>query len=86
MDEDAYRARHGANFPTPSRPAIYDVVIPIDASNAGRVYREEAHTAQKEDYRLFAAAECESSKFVLAVIWELRNPDIFYADVKPASS
>ena len=23
MDEYAYRARHGANFPAPSRPAIY---------------------------------------------------------------
>ena len=31
MDEDTYRARHGANFPTPSRPAIYDVDIPINA-------------------------------------------------------
>ena len=25
MDEDTYRARHGANFPTPSCPAIYDI-------------------------------------------------------------
>ena len=37
MDEDAYRARHGTKFPTPSRLAIYDVDIPIDASNAMRV-------------------------------------------------
>ena len=47
MDEDAYRARHGTNFPTPSRPAIYDVDIPIDASNALKVRHEAAHTAKK---------------------------------------
>ena len=47
MDEDAYRARHGANFPTPSRPAIYNVNIPIDAYNAVRVRREAAHTSKK---------------------------------------
>ena len=57
MDEDAYKARHGANFPTPSRPAIYDVDITIDASNVVRVLHEASHTAKKEDYRLFAAAE-----------------------------
>ena len=56
MNEDAYRARHGTNFPTPSCPAIYDVDIPIDAPNAVRVRREAAHTAKKEDYQLFAAA------------------------------
>ena len=37
MDEDAYKLRHGANFPNPSRTAIYDIYIPIDASNAVRV-------------------------------------------------
>ena len=88
MDEDAYRAGHGANFPTPSRPAIYDVNIPIDASNAVRFRREATHTSKKEDYQLFAAAERESSKFILAVVkdtWvrELRDPDIFYTAVKP---
>ena len=50
MDEDAYRVRHGANFPTPSHPAIYDVDIPINAYNAVMVRREAAHTAKKEDY------------------------------------
>ena len=60
MDEDNYRARHGANFPTPSRPAIYDVDIPIDASNAVRVRREAEHTDKKEEYKPFAAAERES--------------------------
>ena len=68
MDEDAYRARHGANFPTPSRPAIYDVDIPINALNAMRVRREAAHTAKKEYYRLFSSSERESSKFILAVV------------------
>ena len=47
MDEDAYRARNGVNFPTPSRPAIYDVDITIDTSNAVRVRCEAAHTAKK---------------------------------------
>ena len=47
MDEGAYKARHGANFPTPSRPAIYDVDIPINALNAVRVCCEAAHTAKK---------------------------------------
>ena len=28
MDEGAYKAHHGANFPTPSCPEIYDVNIP----------------------------------------------------------
>ena len=88
MDEDAYRVRHGANFPTPSRPAIYDVDIPINASNVVRVRHEVAHTAKKEDYRISAAAKRESSKFILAVVedtWvrKLRDPDIFYTAVKP---
>ena len=88
MDEDAYKAHHGANFPTPSRPAIYDFDISIDAPNAVQVRHETAHTAKKEDYRLFAAAKRESSKFILAVVedkWvhELRDPDIFYTSVKP---
>ena len=88
MDEDTYRVRYGVNFPTPSRPAIYDVDIPIDTSNAVRVRREAAHTSKKEDYRLFAAAECESSKFILVVVeytWvhKLRDTDLFYTAVKP---
>ena len=88
MDEDAYRARHGTNFPTPSRPAIYNFDIPIDTSNAVRVCREAAHTANQEDYRLFYAAERESSKFTLAVakdtwVRKLRDPDIFYTALKP---
>ena len=37
MDEDAYKSRHGANLPTPSRTEIYDVYTPIDALNAVRV-------------------------------------------------
>ena len=56
MDEDAYKTCYGANFPTPSRPAIYDVEIPIDASNAVRVRYEAAHTDKKYYYRLFASA------------------------------
>ena len=47
MNEDAYKKRYGANFPMPARPAIYDVEIPIDASNAVRARREAAHTAKK---------------------------------------
>ena len=42
--------RHGENLTTPTRPAIYDVNILTDASNAVRVRREAAHTANKEDY------------------------------------
>ena len=90
MDEDAYKARHCVNFPMPSRPAIYDVDIPIDAANAVRFRRDASHTAKKEDYRLIAAAKRESSKFILAVVedtWvrELRDPNIFYTAVKPRS-
>ena len=52
------------------------------------VRREAAHTAKKEYYRLFAAAERESRKFILTVVedtWvrELREPDLFYTAVKP---
>ena len=88
MDEDAYRAWHGTNFPTPSRPAIYDVDIPINASNAVRVRREAAHTAKKGDYGIFAVAERQSSKFILAVVentWVcgLHDPDLFYMAVNP---
>ena len=68
MNEYAYKMRHGANFPTPTRPAIYNVDIPINASNAMRVRREAAHIAKKEDHRLFASANRETSKFILAVI------------------
>ena len=53
-----------------------------------RVCCEAAHTAKKEDYRLLAAAERESSKFILAVVedtWvrELCDPDLFYTAIKP---
>ena len=88
MDEDAYRARHGANFPMPSCPAIYDVDIPIDASNAVRVRREAAHTVKKEDYIIFASAEHKPSNFIFAVVEdtsvrELRDPNLFYTAVTP---
>ena len=72
MYEDAYKLRHGANFLTPSSLAIYDVNIPIDASNAVRIRREADHTAKKEDYRLFAAANRKTIKFILAVV-EIRG-------------
>ena len=88
MNEDAYRARHGSKFLTPSCLAIYNVDIPIDASNAVRVCREAAHTAKKGDYGLFAVAERQSSKFILAVVkntWVcgLHDPDLFYMAVNP---
>ena len=81
MNEDAYKMRHGANFLTPTRLAIYNVDIQIDASNAVRVRREAAHTAKKEDYRLFAASDHKKSKFILTVVedtWvrELRDPNL----------
>ena len=88
MNEDAYKTCYGAKFPTPARPAIYDVKIPINASNAVRVRREAAHTAKKEDYMLFAATERKSTKVILAIVkdtWvrELRDPNFFYTAVKP---
>ena len=88
MNEESYKTRYGANFPTPARPAIYDVKIPINATNAVQDRREDARTAKKEDYRLFATAERESTKFILAIVedtWvrELRDPDLFYTAVKP---
>ena len=74
----------------PARPAIYDVEIPINETNAVQSRREAAHTSKKEYYRLFAAAKSESAKFILAVVedtWvrELRDPDLFYTAVKPRS-
>ena len=88
MDEGAYKAHHGADFPTPSCPAIYDVDIPIDASNAVRVRRKASHTTKREDYRLFAAVERELSKFIFAVVKDtwvrgLCDPDLLYTAVKP---
>ena len=88
MNRDAYKTRYGANFPTPARPAIYNVNIPIDASSAVRDWRKAAHTAKKEYYRLFAAADRYSTKFIIAVVedmWvrELRDPYLFYTAVKP---
>ena len=88
MNEDKYKMRHGANFPTPTRPVIYDVDIPIDASNSVRFLREAAHTTKKEDYRLFSYANRKTSKFILAVVedtWvrKLRDPDLFYTAIKP---
>ena len=81
--QDAYKTRYGVNFPAPTRPAIHDVDITIDATNAARDRREAAHTAIKEDYIIFAAAKRESTNSILAVVeetWvrELRNPDLFY--------
>ena len=86
MDEDAFRALHGANFLIPSRPAIYDIDIPIDAPNAVQVRREAAHSTKKEDYRLFAAAERKSRKFILVVVEDmwvngLRDPNLFYTAI-----
>ena len=49
MNEDDYKMRYGTNFPTPARPEIYDVKIPIDTSNFVRVLREAAHMAKKEN-------------------------------------
>ena len=54
MNEHAYKTGYGANFPMPARPAIYNIEIPIDATNDVRARRKAAHTARKEDYRLFA--------------------------------
>ena len=71
MNEDAYKTRYGANFPTPARPVIYDVKIPIDAANAVWAWREAAHTSKKEDYRIFAAAERKSTNFILAVVEDM---------------
>ena len=88
MNEDAYKTRYGANFLMPAWPAIYDAETPIDGTNAMRARREAAHTAKKEDYRLFAAAKRESTKFILAVFKDMlvrksRDPDPFYTAVKP---
>ena len=68
MNDDAYKMRHGANFPIPTCPAIYIVDIPIDATNAVRVRRKAAHTDKKDDYQLLAAADRETSKFILSVV------------------
>ena len=87
MNKDAYKMRHGTNLPTPPRADIYDVDIPIYATNAVRVRLEEAHTAKKEDFWPFAAADRETNKFILAVVkdtWvrELQDPNILYTAVK----
>ena len=79
---------YGANLLNHTRPAIYDVDIPIDESNAVWVRRKAAHTTKKEDYRLFAAADRKIIKFILTVVedtWvlKLRDPDLFYTAVKP---
>ena len=50
MNEDAYKERHGANFPTPKRPAIYNVDIHIDETNAVWFIIYAAHTDKKENY------------------------------------
>ena len=47
MNEDTYKTRYGANLLTLTQPSIYDVKIPIDASNAVRVCRKAAHTVKK---------------------------------------
>ena len=75
-------------FQHPHAPAIFDVDILIDASNTVWVRREASHTAKKEDYRLFPAAERKSSKFILAAVedtWvrKLRDPDLLYTAIKP---
>ena len=67
---------------------IYDLEIPNDATNAVRARCKASHTAKKEDYRLFAAAERDSTKFILVVVedtWvrKLRDPNLFYTAVKP---
>ena len=87
MNKYAYKMCHGANFPTPTRPAIYDVGIPSDAMNVVQVRLEAAHTNKKEDYRLISAADRVTSKFILTVVedtWfrELWDPDLFYTAVK----
>ena len=87
MNAGAYKERHGANFPTPKRPAIYNVDIPIDVTNVVRVRLEADHTYKKEYYQLFAAADREKSKLILAVfedtwVHELRDPNLFYTAFK----
>ena len=47
INEDAYKTLYCTNFPTAARPAIYNVNILIDATNAVWARREDSHTARK---------------------------------------
>ena len=87
MNEGACKKRHGANFPTPKRPAIYNFDIPIDTMNVVRARFEAAHIINKENYLLFAASNSEKSKFILAFVKDirvrkLRDTNLFYTAVK----
>ena len=86
MEEDDYKGRYGAKFPTNTKPAVYDEDIPNNAMNVVRAKAEAAHTAKISDYQLFAAAERETQSFIPAVIedtWvrKLREPVTLYTYV-----
>ena len=89
MDEDDYKVHYGANFPKITRPAVYDEDISNNATNVVRAKEEAVNTAKFVDYQLFAAAECKTRYFILAVIeytWvrELRKPVTLYTTVSPS--
>ena len=89
MDEEDYKQRYRANFPTPTKPAVYYETIKNNATNVVQAKDEAIHTSKIADYLLFAAAECKTRDFILAVVedtgvCELREPVMFYTAAAPS--
>ena len=88
LDEDDYKHLYWFNFPTSSKPAVYNETIPNNSTNVVQAKAESVHTANIAVYLLFATAERKTRDFILAVVedtWvqELQEPITFYTFVSP---
>ncbi len=83
-----YKARFTTDFPTPSRPALYDPTIGKTVVGVERAQLEAAHKAKIADWEAYECAMRETREFIISVVedtWihELRDQITFYATVTP---
>ena len=91
MDEENYKQRYFAKFPTPTKFVIYDENILNNATNMAWSNSKDKfiHTAKIAVYQLIAAAKRETRDFILAAVddkWvcKLCEPVTFYTVMAPS--
>ena len=67
-DKDDYKHRYHVNFPTPTKPSIYNDTVPNNDTNVVRAKAEAIHKDKIADSVLFAAAEHKTRDFIPAVV------------------
>ena len=86
--EAEYMAEFTDEFPHPTKPGIYDITIPDDATDGLRAMKEAVHKAVRSDYGLFEAAERGAREFIMnevedTYIRDLKSSRFFYTRVTP---